>query len=415
MIPVGTDAPLYHRPWGTGGLIVANVAAFVWTAAGLGPAAEAWALHFGQGLRPLEWLTYNFVHFGLDHLVGNMLFLWCFGLIVEGKIGLVRFLTVYLLIGVFGGLWLQTLGWFAASPAMAGGSSVCLFGLLGIALLWAPVNEITLLAFVWWRPFWWDMPVYGVALLYLGLNLYYALGEGFQVGSAVGHLTGAVLGAAVGAYMLRRGWVDCEDWDLFSLLENRKRRRRKEPYEYRVEATRAKLFGHSSRSDSAKTGGAESPTATSSSADDDRSGSDVKPLRVQTVSVQQIRRAIAEGRAVEAFRAYCELQRAGGFPALSEQELWRLAVGLGQAKRWSDAKELLREYIRRFPDGRHHTAACMQLASLCLASKEGDEARRLLQQVDPRQLPKKWVRAYAAMCRRADKLHRRAERRSGRK
>lgn len=38
-IPVGTDAPIYHRPWVTAALIAANVAAFLayHTTGGCGP------------------------------------------------------------------------------------------------------------------------------------------------------------------------------------------------------------------------------------------------------------------------------------------------------------------------------------------------------------------------------------------
>ena len=41
-----------------------------------------------------------FVHGGLAHLVGNMLFLWIFGDNVEDRLGHGRFLLFYLICGV---------------------------------------------------------------------------------------------------------------------------------------------------------------------------------------------------------------------------------------------------------------------------------------------------------------------------
>src|SRR5688500_1721165 len=99
IIPYNTDAPLYHRPFATIGLIAANTLAFV---ALLGhPNVESWMLALGQGLHPLQWITSLFLHDGLMHLLGNMFFLWVFGLVIEGKLGWWRFLLVYLGLGAF--------------------------------------------------------------------------------------------------------------------------------------------------------------------------------------------------------------------------------------------------------------------------------------------------------------------------
>ena len=52
-----------------------------------------WALVLGDGLHPLQWVTNNFMHSGFFHLAGNMIFLWTFGLVVEGKLGWWRVLA----------------------------------------------------------------------------------------------------------------------------------------------------------------------------------------------------------------------------------------------------------------------------------------------------------------------------------
>ena len=86
LLPIATDAPLAHPPLATVAMVVATV--LVYGAVGGGPTAlnaGLW-LDYGQGLHPFHWLSSNFVHLDLKHLLGNMAFLWVFGLIVEGKV-----------------------------------------------------------------------------------------------------------------------------------------------------------------------------------------------------------------------------------------------------------------------------------------------------------------------------------------
>ena len=51
-------------------------------------------LEFGK-FRPWQWLTANYMHADIFHLLGNMFVLWGFGLVVEGKVGWWRFLLIY--------------------------------------------------------------------------------------------------------------------------------------------------------------------------------------------------------------------------------------------------------------------------------------------------------------------------------
>ncbi len=76
LIPLGTDAPLYHFPYATIGLIAVNVVCFAVTGFGMDPdAVRPWLLHHGPGVSPWEWFTSAFAHAGWTHLIGNMLFL----------------------------------------------------------------------------------------------------------------------------------------------------------------------------------------------------------------------------------------------------------------------------------------------------------------------------------------------------
>lgn len=104
LIPLNTDAPLYHYPFGTIGLIVANLGCFALTGFGTDSAAlEPWALQYGEGLSPVQWCSSAFAHAGVMHILGNMFFLWGFGLVVEGKLGWRKFVPLYLLLAMLGG------------------------------------------------------------------------------------------------------------------------------------------------------------------------------------------------------------------------------------------------------------------------------------------------------------------------
>ena len=77
-ILLNTDAPIYHRLRATLALIVTNIAAFLATGCGAVNAEalwQDWLLEYGKGLRPVEWLSSNFRHFGLMHVLDNIIFL----------------------------------------------------------------------------------------------------------------------------------------------------------------------------------------------------------------------------------------------------------------------------------------------------------------------------------------------------
>ncbi len=132
IIPWGTDAPLYHRPFATYALILINVLIFVFVPK---DAYEDYVLMLGDGIHPLQWLTNNFLHTGILHLAGNMIFLWTFGMVVEGKLGWLIFLAVYFGLGVFDSAAMQLVVPSEHEIAMLGSSTI-IFGLMGMCLVW---------------------------------------------------------------------------------------------------------------------------------------------------------------------------------------------------------------------------------------------------------------------------------------
>lgn len=232
LIPIRSDCDLYHWPFATVGLIAANLLAAIPLELGNGPLTDSWMLVYGDGLHPVQWLTANFVHFGACHLIGNMIFLWAFGLGIEGRIGWWRFLLLYLGIGIAGcalhqiwmadGSWVEIDGVRMPGPRGAGGASIAIFGIMAVALLWHPFREIECIWIVCLagRPVaanTVEIGVFWFAGLKIVLEIFLSGHYGFPPSSETAHAIGAVIGAMAGLVMLKNGLVDCEGEDIFNV------------------------------------------------------------------------------------------------------------------------------------------------------------------------------------------------------
>ena len=166
MLPLKDDVPSHSFPLITVLLIAANVAAFLYQTSleagtgGTGRAATAFVMEFGAvpcrltGLcagddspAPIVTIfTSMFLHGGLFHIAGNMLYLWIFGDNVEDTLGHVRFLALYLLSGV-GGAAAQALMNPDSQVPMVGASGA-ISGVLGAYLFLFPhASVLTLVTF----------------------------------------------------------------------------------------------------------------------------------------------------------------------------------------------------------------------------------------------------------------------------
>lgn len=231
MIPVSTDAPIYHYPIGTVGLIAANLGCFLLfcnlPSMGSLDSPEAFeesfywvdrlAMEFGA-FKPWQWFTCNFLHSDWIHLIGNMIFLWSFGLIVEGKIGLVRFLILYAIVGTVFGMVAQLSSIVFAWEGISLGASGVIFGLLAFCIAWAPANEFEVIWLLGRAGGTLEISILVFGALFVGKEaLFFGLG-GFQVSSELFHIVGFIVALPFALWMVRAGQVDCEGWDIFSYL-----------------------------------------------------------------------------------------------------------------------------------------------------------------------------------------------------
>ena len=222
MFPLRDNIPTNRPPYVTLAIIAANVLVyFLWQRGGLtfgdpsNPHFNAQLIHYGvipcnlsnecTAPQPHEWLTpltAMFMHAGLLHLGGNMLFLWIFGNNVEDSMGRVRFVVFYLL----GGLAATALQ-IAVSPGSAVpnlGASGAIAAVLGGYLLLYPGARV--LTFMFLPPFVGLMEL--PALVVLGLwiilqvflgatGLLHPIGESGGGVAYFAHIGGFVFGLAL--------------------------------------------------------------------------------------------------------------------------------------------------------------------------------------------------------------------------
>ena len=144
--------------------------------------------------------TSMFMHGGIAHIAGNMLFLWIFGDNIEDRLGHVKYLVFYLLCGV-----LASLAHVFATAAFSGssenmlvpslGASGAISGVLGGYILLHPTRRVTVILFRFLTqvPAYVAIGIWFVFQLISGLGM---LGEGSQSGGVAyaAHIGGFIAG-----------------------------------------------------------------------------------------------------------------------------------------------------------------------------------------------------------------------------
>lgn len=105
LLPIGTDVRLTRAPVGNWLLIGLNVLVFILTDGLDLTFAHAALPPLHAGVPALhEYLTYQFRHGDIMHLLGNMFFLWIFGNAVCDRMGSLYYVIFYITAGVFAGI-----------------------------------------------------------------------------------------------------------------------------------------------------------------------------------------------------------------------------------------------------------------------------------------------------------------------
>jgi len=358
-IPISTDAPIYHFPFATIALMLANFVCFVVTGGGDPDRTMPWVLEWGH-VNPVEWVTSMFAHAGIGHLIGNLFFLWGFGLVVEGKIGWWRMLATYMAIGIVQAAFIQVimLPWHVGGAL---GASSAIMGLMAISLVWAPKNDLKVFLFLAFRPLVFDVTIMWYSVFYLGWELVvWSLFDQMGMGTAALHLSGAMFGFAAGVLFLKKGWVDCENWDLFRVLSGNYGRFADSSTTVGSYADPRLMFG------------------TDVAVKNERADNSHKAQNGRLL--KSINLLIDQGDVITASEKLFDLRLKDSESRLSEKRLKKLSVGLLRANMPDDAEIYVEEYIERFSD--NCAWARVRMAQLLLTHhRRPNAALQMLKQV----------------------------------
>jgi membrane associated rhomboid family serine protease len=148
--------------------------------------------HVGFEVAFLPLFTSMFLHSGLLHIAGNMLFLWIFGDNVEDYFGHLPYLLFYVVCGIGSGLLHVLFNLSSTVPAL--GASGAISGVMGAYLVLFPRERILTLVFIFLIP----IPavfILGYWFLLQFLSGVNALGSGASGGVAWwAHVGGFLLG-----------------------------------------------------------------------------------------------------------------------------------------------------------------------------------------------------------------------------
>ncbi|MEW6585411.1 MAG: rhomboid family intramembrane serine protease [Nitrospirota bacterium] len=158
MIPYKDDNPTHTFPYVTIGFIALNILVFFLE---LTSASGIQKVTYSYGALPHSLLTFErlqpvhptvtvftsmFMHGGLFHIAGNMLYLWIFGNNIEDTLGHLRFIVFYLFCGIFAAYSYAVTNPHSTTPMI--GASGAVSGVLGAYILLFPRAHVHTLVFL---------------------------------------------------------------------------------------------------------------------------------------------------------------------------------------------------------------------------------------------------------------------------
>jgi len=147
-----------------------------------------------SNVQPLQLITHQFLHGGIMHILGNMVFLVLTGFAVEAALGSLRFLGFYLLAGVGGGLLFAL---FEPMSASLVGASGAISGVMAMYVVLFQMRKIQF--FYWFFIFTGYIKAAAIVMLpfYVGFEVYkYFSNDGSNV-AYTAHIGGFLVGAAL--------------------------------------------------------------------------------------------------------------------------------------------------------------------------------------------------------------------------
>lgn len=220
MIPIRDTAPRYRFPVINIGLILLNVYIFFYQL--MLPPEQLYHFIYTYGTVPANLtgelirffeaefsfstllaaagplITANFLHGGWFHLIGNMLYLWIFGDNIEGQLGHLQYLLLYLFMGAASQLVHIFSGPFSTAPLI--GASGAIAGVLGAYFILFPRARILTLVPIGFFITFVHLPAVIFLALWFIMQLINASGTvmGAQAVAWWAHIGGFIVGMGIG-------------------------------------------------------------------------------------------------------------------------------------------------------------------------------------------------------------------------
>ncbi len=332
--PIRTDRPRRRIPWVNYSLVAVNVAIFLF-------------FHFDPAYRglkdqlilhpenlgmwygiPYQFITYQFLHEGWMHIIGNMIFLYVFGNSVEDRLGKIGYLAFYLAGGVLAGIG-NTL--IAGVPVLGASGSIC--AVTGAYLALFPLSNVTI--FYWFFIFidYFEISSIFLILFQVGENIFMSItGGGFVAYWA--HLAGYSFGFLVGMGLLWSRLLPREPYDLLSMIEHRRRRA-----QFRTMTRKGYQPWHGQLPADSRVAGAGN-------------GGQASPLTPQQARVVELRRSISSRLAQHdlsgAASGYTQLLEADPDQVMSQQEQLDLANQLTSDGHYAAAARAYELFLKSY-------------------------------------------------------------------
>lgn len=326
-LPIRTDSPLRSTPYMNWAIIALNVIAFV-VQQQLGQRATYEYMLQPGNPQVLDFITYAFLHAGVGHLVGNMLFLFIFGNNVNDKMGNLGYLGFYLSAAVMAGL-----GHALSSKSPVLGASGAVSAVTGAYLVLFPRSAITIVYFFFLIGSIEIPSVYFILLYFLKDLLGFSGQDTVQGGVAYGaHVAGTVFGFVLCFILLAMHLLPRDQFDVLALFKRWNKRREYrdmvaqgfDPYEFRP------------RTDGG--GGGGKPT----------------PIDPRQRQIAELRAAITEAVTLhdlpKAVNLFLELKRMDPTQVLARQAQLDVANQLASQQLFTDAADAYERFLETYPN-----------------------------------------------------------------
>jgi membrane associated rhomboid family serine protease len=338
LIPIRTESPIHRTPWVNYALITVNVVLFIVFDMYQDPRLSPQLGRIKMDLLVLhpswphlhQFVTYQFFHGDLGHLLGNMLFLWVFGNSVNAKMGHLPYALFYIACGMFS-------GWgFGVDGDVLLGASGSIAAVTTAYLVLFPRSHITVMYVIFFIGFF-EIP----AMLMIGLKIILydniiapRFGGPANVAYSA-HLVGYAVGFGASLLMLLIRALPRDQFDMLALMRRWNQRRAMASAMAEPGARARAKYGSVARTDK-------------------RSTDDVAREEAQIDAITDLRTRIGEcleqGNTGAGAALYEQLVGMDDQQCLSERAQLTIAREFYATGRSPQGAAAFEQYLRRYPD-----------------------------------------------------------------